>query len=101
MVEENIRKTAFTCHWGRFEFLRMPFGVKNALSVFQELMQRVFKDDCEYCNPYVDDIVIFSQTWEDHVKHISRVLTRLRAAVLTANPDKCRWGERQMEYLRF
>ena len=45
MVEEDICKTAFTCHCGRFEFLRMPFGVKNAPAVFQELMQSVFKED--------------------------------------------------------
>ena len=99
MVEENIGKTEFTCHRGRFEFLRMPFGVKNAPAVFQELIQSVFKNDRDHCSPYMHDIVIFSQTWEDHVRHIRSVLARLRAAGLTANPAKCKWGGRKMEFL--
>ena len=45
IVEGDIEKTAFAFHWGRFEFLRMPFGVRNAPTVFQELMQKVFIDD--------------------------------------------------------
>ena len=82
MVEEDIGKTAFTCYRGWFEFLRMPFGVKNAPAIFQELMQSVFKNDRDHCSPYMDDIVIFSQTWEDHVRHIRSGLARLRAAGL-------------------
>ena len=74
MVEDDVCKTAFTCHRGRFEFLRMPFGVKNAPAVFQELMQRVFKDDRDHYSPYMDDIVIFSPTWEDHVAHVRSML---------------------------
>ena len=77
----------------------MPFGVKNAPAVFQEHMQSVFKNDRLHCSPYMDDIVIFSQTWEDHVRHIRSVLARLKAAGLTANPAKCKWGGRKMEFL--
>ena len=62
MVEAEICKTAFICHRGRFEFLRMPFGVKNTPAVFQELMQRIFRNDIAYCTPYMNDIVIFSAT---------------------------------------
>ena len=99
MVEADICKTAFICHRGRFEFLRMPFGVKNAPAVIQELMQSIFRNDITCCIPYVDDIVIFSATWEDHIVHIETVLTKLREAVLKANPSKCRWGGKQMEFL--
>ena len=74
MVVEDVCKTAFTCHRGRFEFLRMPFGVKNAPAVFQKLMQSIFRDDRNHCSPYMDDIVIFSPTWEDHVTHVRSVL---------------------------
>jgi len=77
----------------------MPFGVKNATAVFQELMQDLFRDDTDYCTPYMDDVVIFSQSWEQHVKHIYRVLTKLGDAGLTANSTKCRWGGRTMEFL--
>ena len=65
MVEENIQKTAFVCHRGTFEFLRMPFGVKNAPAVFQSLMTNILK---AFTRPYIDDVVIFSDNWEQHKK---------------------------------
>ena len=97
--ETAIEKTSFICHWGRFEFTRMPFGVKNASAVFQELMQRVLHDTTNYAMPYMDDVVIYSQTWDEHVVHIKEVLNRLRAARLTVNPSKCVWGGRTMTFL--
>ena len=99
IVEEDVCKTAFTCHRGRFEFLRMPFGVKNVPAVFHELMQSIFRDDRNHCSQYMDDIVIFNPTWEDHVTHVRSVLSKLRAAGLTANPAKYQWGGRKMEFL--
>ena len=86
MHSDNIKKTAFMCHQGRFEFLRMPFGVKNAPAVFQELMQGLFRDYSSFCSPYMDDLVIFSSSWEDHVQHVRQVLDKLWMAGLTANP---------------
>ena len=77
----------------------MPFGVKNAPAIFQELMQRVLHDTVKYATPYMDDVVIYSSTWEEHVHHIREVLTRLRAAKLTVNPSKCVWGGRTMTFL--
>ena len=78
----------------------MPFRVKNAPAVFQKLMQSIFRDDRNHCSPYMDDIVIFNPTWEDHVTHDRSVLSKLRAAGLTANPAKYKWGGRKMEFLR-
>ena len=101
MSQRDIPKTAFTCHKGRFEFLRMPFGVKNAPAVFQKLMQGIFRDDSQYCSPYMDDIIIYSACWEDHVTHVREVLTKLREAGLTANPAKCKWGGNKMEFLGY
>ena len=97
--ESAIEKTSFICHRGRLEFTRMPFGVKNAPAVFQELMQRVLHDTVKYTTPYMDDVVIYSATWDDHINHIREVLTRLRTAKLTVNPDKCVWGGRTMTFL--
>ena len=77
----------------------MPFGVKNAPAVFQELMQSIFREDSQYCSPYMDDLIIFSRNWEDHCKHVRIVLGKLRAAGLTANPAKCKWGGNKMEFL--
>jgi len=99
MAEKDIPKTAFTCHKGWFEFLRMPFGVKNTPVVFQELMQSIIRDISAYCSPYMDDLIIFSSNWKDQVMHVREVLAKLREAGLTANPAKCKWGGSQMEFL--
>ena len=99
LTEEAQPKTAFTCHRGAFQFTRMPFGVKNAPACFQSLMQQVLLGLEEFSTAYMDDVVIFTTTWEDHVTHIDRVLGALGKAGLTANPSKCKWGGVAVEFL--
>ena len=99
LTENAIPKTAFTSHRGTFEFVRMPFGVKNAPACFQELMQRVLADHRQFSTAYMDDVVIFSASWEDQMHHIDLILQTLGTAGLTANPSKCRWGGRSIEFL--
>ena len=94
-----MQKTAFTCHKGNFHFTRMPFGVKNAPACFQMLMQRVLGDVTDFSMAYMDDVVIFSPTWEDHLIHVRQVLDRIGKANLTVNPKKCSWGGRAVEFL--
>ena len=98
MHPADVEKTAFVCHQGKYEFLRMPFGVRNAPAVFQELMQKFFRGCQDYCSPYMDDLVIYSSSWEDHVVHVRKVLSCLREAGLTTNPAKCHWGGTKMEF---
>ena len=62
-------------------------------------MQSIFREDSQYCSPYMDDLIIFSRNWEDHCKHVRIVLGKLQAAGLTANPAKCKWGGNKMEFL--
>ena len=93
---EHIEKTSFVCHRGKFEFLRMPFGVKNAPAVFQALML----SDCkEYSSLYMDDIVIFSPNWDEHKVHVRQILQKLRRAGIMANSAKCHWSGTKMEFL--
>ena len=99
MCDSDVPKTAFICHRGKYEFLRMPFGVKNAPAVFQELMQALLHDHKTFSTPYMDDVIIYSDMWEAHLDHIRLVLESLRSAGLTANPKKCGWGGRHMEFL--
>ena len=99
MKDSDVPKTAFICHRGKFEFLRMPFGVRNAPAVLQELMQTLLNTHKAFSTAYMDDVVIFSDNWEDHLRHIDMVLTTLRQAGLTANPKKCRWGGQSIEFL--
>ena len=77
----------------------MPFGVKNAPAVFQELMQALLSKHKAFSSPYMDDVIIFSDSWTDHTDHIKQVLQTLREAGLTANPTKCRWGGQYVKFL--
>ena len=99
MDDDSIDKTAFSCHRGRFEFVRMPFGLKNAPAIFQTLMTKVLDPCREFASPYMDDVVIYSTDWKIHVRHVRQLLDCLRRAGLTANPWKCHWGGSRMEFL--
>ena len=99
-VEEGSKDiTMLTCPWGRYRYNRMPFGLKNAPAVFQCLMEKVLKPCCEYAVVYIDDIIVFSKSWSEHVQHLREVLKVLRKAGLTAHPSKCAWGKRTVKYL--
>ena len=87
--QADVPKTAFEYHRGHFEFVRMPFGLKNAPAAFQKLTSRVLGRCSAFAIRYIDDIVIFSMSWEEHVGHVREVLSRLREAGLTASPKKC------------
>ena len=89
---QDVHKTAFVCHKGHYEFLRVPFGLRNAPAAFQKLTSRVLSQCEGFVYSYIDDIIIFSKCWEDHVGHVRQVLTRLREVGLTASPKKCQWG---------
>ena len=93
-------KTAFTTHCGLFEFNRMPFGLCNAPSTFQRLMQTVLAGlDGKCCFVYIDDILVCSRTFKEHVKHLKLVFDRLRAAGLRLKVGKCMFLREQVKYL--
>ena len=85
-------KTAFISPFGKYEFSRMPFRLKNAPAVFQRLMDGVLNECYSYAAPYLDDILIFSSNWEEHLVHVRSVLAVLRKHGLTAKPSKCMWS---------
>ena len=95
----DMSKTAFCTPWGKFEFKVMPFGLRNGPAVFQRLMDQVLHRDSERAVVYIDDIGIFSATWNDHCQDIRTVLSRLKEAGLTANLSKCSWGQTHCEFL--
>ena len=77
----------------------MPFGVRNGPSVFQRLMDQVLCNDQSLAVVCIDDIAIFSSSWEEHCQDIRKILRRLRSAGLTANTKKCVWGQTHCEIL--
>ena len=92
-------KTAFVSPFGKFEFQRMPFGLKNAPAVFQRLMEVVLRDCYECSAPYIDDVIVFSKNGEEHVQHLRCVLDALRKFGLTIKEEKCQFGREKVEYL--
>ena len=100
MDEKDREKTAFTCHLGLFEFNVMPFGLKNAPPTFQRMMNEILGDWLdEFVVVYIDDIMIYSGTFEEHMEHIERVLNKLKECNLMIKLKKCRWCEQNIEFL--
>jgi hypothetical protein len=92
MAPEDVYKTAFITHDGVFEFLRLPFGITNGCAIFQRMMDKVLgplRGVC--CAVYIDDILIYSDTLEEHFQHIQQVFDRLRAANVSLKSSKCKF----------
>jgi hypothetical protein len=98
VADEDIPKTAIITPFGLFEFLRMPFGLKNAGMTFQRLMDRLFFDIlCVFV--YLDDLLVASCSVEEHRIHLRAVMQRLHDNGLVINTDKCVWGQPSLEFL--
>ena len=93
-------KSAFVTHCGLHEFVRMPFGLCNAPATFQRLMQVVLAGlEWKCCFVYLDDILVCSKTFEEHMEHLRLVFERLRRAGLTLKPKKCCFLREEVQYL--
>ena len=77
----------------------MPFGLRNAPATFQRYMDVALREQLGFCSTYIDDVIVYSCTFKQHLEHIDAVLSALKAAGLTAKPEKCVWGARFLEYL--
>ena len=77
----------------------MPFGLRSAPSTFQRMMDEVLRDCQEFAVPYVDDVLVFSSSWDRHLRDLDCVMSCLAKAGLTAKPSKCAWGCTQLVYL--
>ncbi|CAJ0965001.1 unnamed protein product [Ranitomeya imitator] len=95
-------KTAFNTPEGHFEYLVMPFGLSNAPSVFQSFMHDIFREYLDkFLIVYLDDILVFSDDWESHVKQVRMVFQVLRANSLFVKGSKCLFGVQKVSFLGF
>ena len=101
MAPEHRERTAFTAGpLGLYEYLRMPFGLTNAPARFQRLMERVLEGlTFKKCLIYLDDIVVYGCTPEEHMDNLHEVLDRLKQAGLKLKPSKCSFLQRKLRYL--
>jgi transposase InsO family protein len=98
--ERDRHKTAFTSPLGLYEYKFMPFGMKTSPQVFQRLMQEVFRSEInEILIVFLDDIIIYSSTIEEHLERLDLVLTRLEEHGLKVEPSKCVFLGEQVAYL--
>ncbi|GJV37842.1 reverse transcriptase domain-containing protein [Tanacetum coccineum] len=98
--EDDIHKTAFRTRYGHFEFTVMPFGLTSAPAVFMDLMNRVCKPYLDkFIIVFIDDILIYSKTKEDHEVHLGLVLELLRKEKLYAKFSKCEFWLQEVQFL--
>ena len=98
MMEDDICKTAVITPFGLFEWLVMPFGVRNAANTFQRMMDRLL-DGFAFAFVYLDDILIASFTFEEHLADVRAVLERLSEFGLVINPQKSLFCQSTVEFL--
>ncbi|UYV74836.1 K02A2.6-like [Cordylochernes scorpioides] len=100
MDPQSIQKTAFVTSDGHYEFLVMPFGLKNAASTFQRIIQHIlgellWKGTCSF----QDDILVYTKTWQEHIELLSKVFDKLRLYNMKLKLSKCIFGRTEVKYL--
>ena len=91
--------SAFVTPFGQYQFKVMPFGMVNSGASFVRLMKMILEGKEEFSDSFIDDIIIFSDTWLAHLQHVECILRTLQQAHLTAKPSKCFFAFRQLEFL--
>ncbi|KAL4319079.1 hypothetical protein GQ457_18G007980 [Hibiscus cannabinus] len=98
--EQDVLKTVFRTRYGHYEFLVMPFGLTNAPPAFMDLMNRVFQEYLDqFVVVFIDDILVYSRTDEDHDRHLRLVLQTLLENQLYAKLSKCEFWIREVVFL--
>ncbi|KAL1264151.1 hypothetical protein QQF64_004506 [Cirrhinus molitorella] len=97
--EQSKELTAFKTPFGHFHFRVLPFGLHGAPSTFQRMIDHILRGTEAFAAAYLDDIIIFSEPWEQHLQHVKEILSKIRAAGLTIRPDKCSFAKPETVYL--
>ena len=100
VAEEDKEKNAFSSPQGHFEFNVMPFGLTNAPATLQRLMECTLAGLMpEECLIYLDDVIMYSSTFDNHLERLKRVFQRLQQAGLRLKPEKCHFAQSEVHYL--
>lgn len=102
LKESDIEKTAFSISNGKYEYTRLAFGLKNAPSIFQRALDDILRKCIgEFCYVYIDDIIVFSKTENDHAQHLEKIFKILEDANMKVQLDKCHFFKQSVEFLGF
>ena len=97
VAKADQHKTAFTTPFGLYQFKKMPFGLQGAPATFQRMTDRLIQGLEGFAAAYLDDLIIYSNTWEEHMQHLQQVFARLQDTGLTAKPKKCQFAISQID----
>ena len=99
LMKEAKKKTAFVTTDGKYQWNVVPFGLATTVSTFQYLMSKVLTSLSHFVFTYLDDILIFSKSWEEHLQHLNTVFNRFKTAGLKIKLSKCQFFKTQLHYL--
>ncbi|MCO5571006.1 hypothetical protein L7F22_024737 [Adiantum nelumboides] len=99
IVDEDIVKTAFRTTFGLYEYLVMPFGLTNAPATFNRMMERIFRPHRNFTGVFLDDVIIYSKTIEEHKEHLKVIFQALRDNKLYVNQKKSEFFLQEIQYL--
>uniref|UniRef100_W8BY62 RNA-directed DNA polymerase n=1 Tax=Ceratitis capitata TaxID=7213 RepID=W8BY62_CERCA len=102
LAEKDRCKTAFSVNNGKYEFCRLPFGLKNAPSIFQRAIDDILREYVgKICHVYVDDIIIFSPDETSHFEHVDLILKKIGEAGMRVSLQKSKFFKKEVEFLGF
>jgi hypothetical protein len=102
LKEEHKERTAFSCPFGHYEFNRLPFGLSNSPTNFQRMMDVVLRNlVCTEAWIFIDDVIVFSKSAEEHAQRLGNVLQRFDEANLQLHPGKCVFAQPKVQYLGY